>query len=29
MSPLLDEPDRDYSLDDVRLYCDYIYLDTQ
>ena len=25
---LLDEPDRDYSLEDVRLYCDYIYLDT-
>ena len=24
----LDEPDREYSLDDVRLYCDYVYLDT-
>ena len=25
---ILDEPDRDYSLEDIRLYCDYIYLDT-
>ena len=22
----MDEPDKDYSLDDVRLFCDYIYL---
>lgn len=25
---ILDEPDKEYSLDDVRLFCDYIYLDT-
>jgi len=24
----LDEPDKEYLLDDIRLYCDYIYLDT-
>jgi hypothetical protein len=25
---VLDEPDKNYSLEDIRLYCDYIYLDT-
>ena len=25
---LLDEPDKEYSLDDIRIYCDYIFLDT-
>ena len=25
---LLDEPDKEYQLDDIRLFCDYVYLDT-
>ena len=25
---LIDEPDKNYDLDDIRIYCDYIYLDT-